>query len=113
MFSSGDAAGESVSNAPGLLALLVSLINIAWAWWSRGQTAAADRVKKIEDRLDVLEDRQLRVEGELKHLPTKDDIGGLSLKIENLLGKFGRLESETSKIDRTVNRIDDYLREKA
>ncbi|MDT7533747.1 DUF2730 family protein [Sphingobium sp. SA2] len=98
---------------PAILALLVSLLNIAWTWHMRSQSAAADRVTKLETRLDLVEDRQISVEEQLKHLPTKDDIGAIRIQLEHVLGKIGRQESEISKIDRVLNRIDDYLRAKA
>lgn len=117
MFSSPDEAGEIVSNGAGsflsFVAVLVSIANMLWSWHTKSQSAAADRVKKLEDRIDLVEDRQIALEGEFKHLPTKDDIHVLRVQLADLLGKINRQESEIGNVVRTVNRIDDYLREKA
>ncbi|KAK0341074.1 hypothetical protein LTR94_027910, partial [Friedmanniomyces endolithicus] len=61
-----------------------------WSWHTKSQSAAADRVKKLEDRLDHVEDRQILLEGEFKHLPTKDDISALRLQLADVLGKHHR-----------------------
>lgn len=95
------------------MALIASLANLLWTWHAKSQSAAADRVQKIETRLDQVEDKQLTVEERLKHLPTKDDISQIALSLERVLGTVGRQESEIASMGRVVNRIDDYLREKA
>ncbi|WP_169800559.1 DUF2730 family protein [Sphingobium cloacae] len=98
---------------PAMIALLASIANILWTWHTKSQSAATDRVQKIEDNLDRLEARQLSLEGEFKHLPTKEDVGALRIQLETVLGMIGRQESEITSMGRVVNRIDDYLREKA
>lgn len=117
MFVSPEDTGEIVSSGAGsflsFVAVLVSIANMLWSWHTKSQSAAADRVKKLEDRIDLVEDRQIALEGEFKHLPTKDDIHVLRVQLADLLGKINRQESEISSVARTVNRIDDYLREKA
>ncbi len=117
MFSSPDDPGEIVSNGAGLLGLLgmlVSIANIVWTWHTRSQSAAADRVTKIETRLDVIEDKQITVEEQMKHLPTKEDIAGLRIQLADTLGLIGRQGAEITSMSHAVNRIDNYLmREKA
>lgn len=113
----GDDAGDFVmlSALPimiGLVSLLVSTANIVWTWISKGQTATADRVKKTEDDVDRLELRVLQLEGDYKHLPTKEDITGLKIQLENVLGKVATTQSELGSVSRAVGRIDDFLREK-
>lgn len=109
----GDIVESGGVNLTALLALLVSGANMLWTWYEKGRGAEAERVKKVEDRLDLMEDRQLRVEGELAHLPTKDDVGAVKLQLVELLGITNRQQSELGTIVHTVRRIDDYLREKA
>lgn len=94
---------------PAIVAMLVSIANIVWTWHMRSQSAAADRVKQVEIRLDLVEDRQLTVEGELRHLPTKEDVHGLKVQLADVLGVIGRQGSEITAMARAVNRIDDYL----
>jgi hypothetical protein len=117
MFVSPEDTGEIVSSGAGsflsFVAVLVSIANMLWSWHTKSQSAAADRVKKLEDRLDHVEDRQISLEGEFKHLPTKDDISALRIQLADVLGKVNVQENSLTAIARTVNRIDDFLREKA
>jgi len=95
------------------LALLLSAANMLWTWHAKSQSAAADKVKKIEDDQDGLAIRVLRLETDFKHLPSKEDLSKLSLQVERVFGMVSKQESEVTAVARTVNRIDDYLREKA
>lgn len=115
MFSAPDETGGFVSSGvfPAIVALLASIANILWTWHAKSQSAAADRVKKMEEEIDLLKRQQLGIEGELKHLPSKEDISGLRIQLESVLGKINRQESEITAVARVVTRIDDYLREKA
>lgn len=116
MFSSPEEAGEIVSSGTGFfpaLAILVSIANFLWTWHAKSQSAAADKVQKLEARLDRVEDQQITLEERLKHLPTKDDMGNIALKLEQVLGVVGRQDSEISNMSHNVRRMDDYLRERA
>jgi len=95
------------------LALLLSAANMLWTWHAKSQSAAADKVKKIEDDQDAIAIRVLRLETDFKHLPSKEDLSKLSLQVERVFGMVSKQESEVTAVARTVNRIDDYLREKA
>lgn len=110
-------AGEimlgSVQALISVLALLVGIGNVIWTWISKSQSAAADRVKKIEEEQDALDIRLIKLEAEFQHLPTKEDVSALRLQIETLSGMLKQQASEIGSVSRTVRRIDDYLREKA
>ena len=61
------------------------------------------RFDRHREDLKVHDRRIQRLEDELPHLPTKDDL--------NVLGhKLTALETETAGIARTLTRIDDFLR---
>lgn len=116
MFSNPEEAGEIVSSGPGVMpfiALLLGIANIFWSWHTRSQSASEARVKRLEDRLDLVEDRQITVEEQMKHLPTKDDLHAVKVQLADVLGLIGRQGSEIASVARVVDRIDNYLREKA
>lgn len=115
LFSAPDQTGEFVSSGalPAILALILSAANMLWTWHAKNQSAAADKVKKIEDDQDALANRVLKLETDFKHLPSKEDLSKLSLQVERVFGMVSKQESEITAVARTVNRIDDYLREKA
>lgn len=96
-----------------LLAFIVSVSNTVWTWISKGQTATADRVKKTEEDIDKVEARVLQLEGDYKHLPTKEDVNGLKLQLTEVSGQLRSTDNELKSVGRTVGRIDNYLREKA
>lgn len=118
MFSSPEEAGEIVASSSGsvlpFFAMLIGIVNFLWAWHTRNQSASDARVKRLEERLDHVEDRQITVEEQMKHLPTKDDLHAVKVGLADVLGLIGRQGSEIASVARVVNRIDDYLlREKA
>jgi len=103
-----------------LLSLLVGVANIVWTWIQKGQAVAADRVKTLEGSLIQLEgemvlakQRLIQLEGDYKHLPTKDDINGLRVQLQDVMGQQRSTQNELASVNRTVGRIDDFLREKA
>lgn len=115
MFSEPDRAGEFVSNGgnlPAVIALLISAMNILWTWYMRSQSASETRVKRIEERVDLVEHKQIAVDEQMKHLPTKDDLGAVKVQLADVLGLIGRQGGEISSVARIVDRIDKYLREK-
>ncbi len=103
----------TVQGIIGIVALLIAVANTLWTWVSKGQSATSDRVKKVEEDTDKLEKRVQQLEGDFRHLPTKEDISGLRIQLENMLGKINKIDAELVSNKRTVDRIDDYLREKA
>lgn len=115
MFSSPDETGEIVSSGPGIMpfiALLLGIANIFWSWHTRSQSASEARVKRLEERLDLVEDRQITVEEQMKHLPTKDDLHRVTVQLADVHGLIGRQGSEIAAVARVVDRIDTYLRDK-
>lgn len=96
-----------------VLNLLLAGANMVWTWIQKNQTAAADQVKKLENDLILLTARVQQLEGDYKHLPTKDDINGLRVQLEGVAAQQRAAQNEMTNVNRVVNRIDDYLREKA
>jgi len=107
-----------------MLALAVSIANTVWSWVSKGQTATRDKVGSVEakvdtvqatliSRFDLVEDRVLKLERDFQHMPTKDDFTSLRVQISGLEATLRSSENEQASIRRIVNRIDDFLREKA
>lgn len=96
-----------------LIAVLIGIINFLWAWHTRNQSASDARVKRIEDRMDLVEHKQITVEEQMKHLPTKEDLHAVKVQLADVLGLIGRQGGEIASVARVVDRIDNYLRERA
>lgn len=108
---------DDLSKWLGLIALVVSLGNVLWAWISRPARDLGSRVDKIDERIDEHEDQTLeelkkhdrriqRVEDGVRHLPTKDDLNRVNNEIASL-------KTELGIVHRVVDRLDDFLRSKA
>lgn len=103
-----------------VLALLVGVANTFWMWWSKSNDADAKKLQKFEDelaahagRMDIHVERIGAIEGEMRHLPSKDEFHRLALKMTEMGGEVSTIKSEMGGVGHTVRRIDDFLREKA
>ena len=112
---------DDISKAAGILAFLISSGNGIWFWISRPAHDIGRRVDSVDGRIDTLADdvdgridvtlenlkahdrRIQRVEDDLRHLPTKNDL-------HNVEQKVVAIKTELDMIARVVNRIDDFLR---
>ncbi len=106
-----------------LAALLLSIGNMIWAWISRPARDMGHRIDQTDERVNELvadvnaradrhredlkvHDRRIqKLENELVHLPTKDDLRALELSITGI-------RTELDIVARTVSRIDEFLRSK-
>lgn len=102
----------TISQWVGILALLLSVGNLLWAWVSRPARDVGTRVdaanERIEEAFEGLKghDRRIqRVEDDMRHLPTKDDLALLSNKLTGV-------KTELDIVARVVTRIDEFLRAK-
>ncbi len=103
------------------IALAIGIINGLWFWLSRPARDTNKRIDEANERIDELHadanaradrhreelkvhDRRIqRVEDDLRHLPTKDDLGQVSIKLT-------AVKTELDTVARTVTRIDEHLR---
>lgn len=94
----------------GAAGLLLSIINTSWVLIKTGGQETADELDRHETKLTDHDRRIQALEGEQKHLVTKEDLTELRLQLSDLNGKLGRFDEAMESIARTVRRIDDYLR---
>ncbi len=98
-----------------------ALAGLVYGWFTAGEKQvakdlAAHKQKHGDDMAAIdsaiaLHDRRIQnVETELKHLPDKDSVVELKLAIADLKGTVGRLDESLGSVQRTVLRIDDWLR---
>ena len=104
-----------------LIALIIGIGNAAWIWLSRPARDTNKRIDQVDERINTLNgevndradrhreelkahDRRIqRVEDDLRHLPTKDDIGKISHAVT-------AVKTELDIVARTTTRSDDFLR---
>lgn len=104
-----------------LIALIIGIGNAAWIWLSRPARDTNKRIDQVDERIDALNgevndradrhredlkdhDRRIqRIEDNLPHLPTREDISALSHALT-------AVKTELDIVARTTSRIDDFLR---
>ena len=109
---------ELLSKWGGLLGLIISVITGVWTLISKSTKPFDDRldaqdikIEKHNDDLKLHDRRIQKTEDELRHLPNKNEVHEIKLAITRLEGVVDKLETSASATQRTVQRIDDYLRE--
>lgn len=86
-----------------IVAVLLSVVNTVAVWMQRGARELARRVEKQDAKLIEHDRRIQKVEDDMRHLPTKEDLGEIGTKLT-------QVETELTITSRVVNRIDEFLR---
>lgn len=113
---------SEIKDWAGFAAIVISLGTVLWGWLSSGEKkVAADlathkekqsrRDEEVDDTIVGLAARVQSLESEMKHLPDKDSVVELKLAMAELKGTVGRLDESLGSVQRTVLRIDDWLRQ--
>lgn len=102
---------DVISKWLGLVSLIVSVVTAVWTLISKSTKPFDDKLSGHDEDLKNHDRRIQKVEDELAHLPSKTEVHDIKLAIARLEGHFGKLEASAAATERTVRRIDDYLRE--
>lgn len=92
---------------------IIALASLATTIIMNRGKAAADKVTSLEMRLDDLTGRTTAIEGELKHLPSRDQAQGLELALRGMQGELGVLAEKMRPIQHTVERLQEFLIDEA
>lgn len=107
----------SIMNMFGLWAVAI------YTWQANRRRVTEDRINELQDdmneSMDTLKnqmrlhgDRLTKVEGELQHAPTHEDIKRLHIRVDAVNGSICRLEGEFKSANKTLGLIHQYLLEK-
>lgn len=97
-----------------LFALLLSIGNLLWAWISRPARDVSTRIDTLSAEMNARGDRHRenlkdhdrriqRVEDQMPHLPTREDLHELGRTLT-------AVQTQMAGMTATVTRIDDFLR---
>ncbi len=100
---------SEVSQYLGLALAIIALLGHAKGYFSSGEKTLTDRVGKAESKMVEYDRRIQALEGDFKHLPSKDDIHGLMLSVEVIRGELGKMSETHDGVKRAVSRIEGYL----
>lgn len=113
--------------------IILSIVGIVYTIMSTRGKAKDERVKAIEDdvaslkvekvssvpfqaivgKVDIVEDRVSRLEGEMQHLPTRQQTHELALALREMKGEIGILTEKLKPISATTERLQDFLIDEA
>jgi hypothetical protein len=100
----GKKLGELTGHAEAGDAAIAATVEDFKTEWREG---IAERNAKIS----AMQDRLTRVEGEIGHLPTKDQVNALTLAISDLSGDVRTLSAELAAVKATAGRVENFLLE--
>lgn len=97
----------------GGVALVISLGTSFYNFFTSGAKSNAKDIKSLTTTV-IDHDRRIQtVEGELKHMPNKDDFNDLKITIVQLEGAVGKIDGQMDSMTRAVRRLEDFLRKGA
>ena len=87
-----------------------------YVWLVTRTRVNAARISKMEDDLDARldgHDRRLtRIEGAVEHGPTRDDLGRIHTRIDEVAAAIARIEGESHAAARNLDLIHQHLLER-
>lgn len=93
----------------GLVALAVSLGGTLYAWFTSRSKVNAEHLKVVDTTLAEHGKAIQAIEGELKHMPAKDDVTELKISMAEIKGSVAVFNEGMGSLSRTVRRIEEYL----
>ena len=107
-----------------LASLLISVGGTIYAWLTRSGREAVERVSTLEGRIDLavkerdrkidaLEDRVSRIEGELKGVPDRESVHRMQLEMERMRGTIEVLNERLIPLAAISGRLQEFLLEQA
>jgi hypothetical protein len=94
--------------APAILSL-ISIVGLIWGWFASPAKQASQQLASLGERVDGIDERVIKIEGELPHLPHREDVHALALSISELRGDTKVLATKVNALGEAIGRIQDYI----
>lgn len=98
-----------ISTGLGVIATALGLVNAFWSWMNKGTAATAKRLDDLEDAQGDHGRRIQSVEDALEHLPSKEAVHELDLKLVAVGGRLDGFGIAMDAVERVVRRIERHL----
>lgn len=93
----------------GTVSIVIAIGSTIYVWLMSRTKVNEEHLKSVDKDL-VDHDRRIQaVEGELKHLPAKDDVNDLKIAMAEMKGAIGRIDETMNGLGRSIRRVEDYL----
>ena len=102
---------ELIRNWVAVIALVISASSVIVVWLKAPGQSIARKLGEIREDLKKHDRRIQRVEQEIKHLPTSEEVAELQIGVTRLEGDMKRIEETLGGVKSTVQSIDNYLRQ--
>ncbi|MDF1778752.1 MAG: DUF2730 family protein [Rhizobiaceae bacterium] len=93
----------------GLFAMAISLGGTIYAWMTSRSKVNAEHLRSVDVELAEHGRAIQAIEGELKHIPAKDDVTELKIAMAEIKGSVAVFNEGMGTLSRTVRRIEEFL----
>ncbi len=97
---------------------LLGIANLVWMWMAQARQPSEKAIQELQKRCQDLDGegetlvrRVDRIEADMRHVPTKDDLHDVRNSITAMIGQMRVVETEVAAATRTMRRIEDHMRE--
>lgn len=103
--------GQDLARWIATAAMALAAINTLWMWVRSGRLPTEAAIEKLDGRLDEHARQIQAIEGEMRHMPTKDDLQKVTLGLAQMLGRMDVIQTELASTSRSLRRMEDHMRE--
>lgn len=100
---------DDIRNWSGPIASLLAIASLIYTWITARSKINEQRLAGHERKLTEHDRRVQKLENDVAHLPSKDDVHELRIEVADIKGSVGRLEASAAGTDRTARRIEEFL----
>lgn len=93
----------------GPIASLLAVISIIYTWLTARSKATDTKITGHEKKLTTHDRRIQALEGEIKHLPDKDDFNDMKVAMEQIKGDMGQIRESNAASGRAIRRVEEFL----
>lgn len=92
---------------------LISVGTFLFVWLTRSGKEANEKVAALATKVDAVEDRIARVEGELSGVPDRESVHKMQLELERMRGTIDVLNERLVPLAAISGRLQEFLLEQA
>ena len=93
--------------------VVATVIVFFYVWLTNRQKANSTAIDQMrvtfDDKFNSLDDRVIRVEKDIEHLPTHEDMAKLHTRINETGESLKHIDGKLTQIDRTTQMINQYM----
>jgi hypothetical protein len=93
------------------LGLAWAIATMLWTRYVQSQAAQASEVRKLDDKIDIVERNCAMLEKRVDDLPRKESVHALELMMSSVQGDVRVLSEALKPVANSVRRIDEFLME--